>query len=106
MISWSLLSNLWQMRGLDYRLVEAQTKYQDTLEKNRQLNQEAEEVLSGKRDEEMVRNYLGLTRANEALVIIPEGWLSSPQSQMSVIRQEQSTNSPNWKKWWSKLFSQ
>lgn len=100
-IAYNLLVQITDALKSEGRLsAQAETVYQ--LEaRNKQLKNKLTQVLSPEFIEEQARNKLGLGKAGETMVIIPEEKLKSV---MGASQSAQVIRLPNWLGWWRVFF--
>ncbi|MEX2028449.1 MAG: septum formation initiator family protein [Candidatus Curtissbacteria bacterium] len=80
-------------------VVEAQHQLNDLKQENEALKRELEYKKSDKFAEEEIRNKLGLAKTGETIVVLPKN-----DSSQLTVNSQQSTDLPNWQKWWNLFF--
>lgn len=98
----SLIKQISESLDVGKRLdqeVEEVTKLQ---EENKRLKKRLEEVLKVEFIEEVARNKLNLSRANETVVIIPQEMISQVIAASQEIKEPQL---PNWQGWLRLFFN-
>jgi cell division protein FtsB len=103
MIIYSLSRNLLDLLSLGGRVESAQAEVEEMRVENQRLQILAAEIKSGSRDEEYIRNSLGLVRPGETVVIIPEDYIEAREEVMRVENEEDATDWPVWRQW-AELF--
>lgn len=101
----SLSRNLVNLLQAEERVISAEQQLQQIKTKNQALEQQAQEVTSGKLDEQYIRDQLAHIKPEETLVLIPDELLQTPTVvELSGELNEAMDNEQIWKKWLQLFF--
>ena len=89
--------------GLDDRLISLEAAVVELRVENNELSSQAESVLAGNMDEQLIRGELGLAQPGETVVIIPDDLLETDEVALPDSEDEVD-HRPVWRKWFELLF--
>lgn len=100
---WGLFNNFLDLVSVGDRVVEAEQEVVKLEQENQSLKSEVDSLESGKLDEFLIREELGLVKPGEKVVMIEESLLEEAV-QEELVEKEEEVEVPVWKKWWNLLW--
>ena len=94
----SLVRNLMSFWGLDTRIVSLEQEVGSLRQENQNLQGVADALEKGERDEEEIRNTLGLVKPGETVVIIPDEMIKVTEEPEKLSPREPE-ELPIWQQW-------
>jgi hypothetical protein len=101
----SLSRNLVNLLSVHGRVSTEQQELEELKSKNSELHTQANDILSGNKDEEFIRNNLIQVKGDQSLVIIPDELLSSSNSGTALLAEPKKVaKNPTWKRWFELIL--